>query len=1047
LHPEIDVGKRKWLRRVEVVPFLIVAALFFVPSSVFAGPPFRVLTTAKQVRGLPPDQARLGQAVRVRGKVLVLSGWKNSFFISDGGVGISIDRHDILPELHSGDEVEVVGKSAAGLFAPIIVSDRIRVLGKADLPPAPRRDYPELAGGTEDSQWVQVRGVVHSAWIAQRWGRSVLFLSIDLGGTDITAQVHDFSISDPSFLVDAVVSARGVCGTNFNERRQLVGLRLFVADMNAIAVEKPAPANPFSLPLRALNNIQRFSPGRQEEHRVRVSGTVTYQRIGEILYVQDGDEGMYIGTAQSTSVAVGTRIDAVGFSAPGAYSPQLRAAIFRDIGRGSTPAPIPLRAWQVIRTNADGFLTSPYDALLVRLRGHLVERISGMNQEVLAMRDGDQLFRAYLPKAPGSDGLSGLRIGSDLELTGVASIQSDESREPRSFELELRSPGDIVIIQVPSWWDQRHALFILSFVALAALGSLIWVALLRRQVRQQEAMHQSLAALAESEERFQVMANSIPQLVWMAEADGHIFWYNQRWYEYTGTTFEQMEGWAWQTVLDPAMLPKVLDRWKMAISGGTPFEMEFPLRGADGRFGIFLTRVTPTRNSEGHVVRWFGTNTDISDRKQAEVQLAGQAQELVRRAEELASSRVALETQTLMLQSVLDSMGEGLIAADQEGNFLIWNDSANKLMGRNTSNLPTEQLMGRNASNLPIEQWTFHYKIFLPDGITPYPPDRLPLVRALHGESVQVELMVEHPDRASKVCLEVTARPLKDNQGNMRGGVAVLRDITERKTAEREVQALNQNLEARVIDRTAELKAANEELEAFTYSVSHDLRAPLRHISGFTKILVEKFHSSLPAEAQRHLRLIEQGAHRMGQLVDELLKLARLGRQALEVEVTGLSSLVNDVVTLLTPEIEGRQVEWKIDELPFVKCDPILIRQVFQNLISNALKYSRPRSTAVIEIGQTEKGGEKVIFVKDNGVGFHMKYSDKLFGVFQRLHRAEEFEGTGVGLAMVERIIKKHGGRIWAEAELDRGATFCFTLGGGEHSVLENAAAAAGGSL
>jgi PAS domain S-box-containing protein len=444
--------------------------------------------------------------------------------------------------------------------------------------------------------------------------------------------------------------------------------------------------------------------------------------------------------------------------------------------------------------------------------------------------------------------------------------------------------------------------------------------------------------------------------------------------------------------------------------------------------------ISPMRDSTGAIVGASKIARDITARKRAEGQLARQAQELVRRAEELAGSRQALETQTLMLQSVLDSMGEGLIAADRQGRFLLWNDSANKLMGR-------------EASELPTEQWTPYYKVFLPDGITPCPPDRLPLVRALHGESVQVELTVEHPDRANRVFLEVTARPMKDNQGNLGGGVAVLRDITERKAAEREIQALNQDLETRVIERTAELKASNNELEAFTYSVSHDLRAPIRHISGFAKILIENFRSSLPTEAHEHLQLIVQAAHRMGQMVDEMLKLARLGRQALTVKVTGLSTLVEDVITLLAPEIEGRQVEWKIGQLPFVECDPILMPQVFQNLISNALKYSRPRSPAVIEIGQTEKEGEKVIFVKDNGVGFDMKYSDKLFGVFQRLHVAEEFEGNGIGLATVERIIKKHGGRVWVEAELDRGATFYFTLGGREHSVPENAAAAAGDSL
>jgi PAS domain S-box-containing protein len=538
---------------------------------------------------------------------------------------------------------------------------------------------------------------------------------------------------------------------------------------------------------------------------------------------------------------------------------------------------------------------------------------------------------------------------------------------------------------------------------------------------------QALAALRESEERFQAMANGIPQLAHMAGADGTISWYNQRWYEYTGTTPEQMEGWGWRRVIDLAMLPQVMERWQASIATGEPFDMEFPLRGADGTFRTFLNRVMPLKDSEGRVVRWFGTNTDISEHQEAQERLAAQAQEL-------SVSREALEAQTRMFKLVLDSMGEGLIAADRDGHFLIWNDSA-------------KTLMGRDASDLPTEQWTPYYQVFLSDGITPCPPDRLPLVRALHGESVQVDMMVQQPGRAEGMFLEVSARPLKDEHGNLGGGVAVLRDITERKTAERQIQTLNQSLEGRVIERTAELKVANKELEAFTYSVSHDLRAPIRHISGFAKILVERFRSSLPAEAHEYLQLIVQAAHRMGQMVDGMLKLARLGKQALTVKVTGLSSLVEDVITLLAPETEGRQVEWKIGGLPFVECDPILMTQVFQNLISNALKYSRPRSPAVIEIGQTEKEGEKVIFVKDNGVGFDMKFSDKLFGVFHRLHLAEEFEGNGIGLATVERIIKKHGGRVWVEAELDRGATFFFTLGAGEHSAPEKAAAAAGGSL
>lgn len=269
---------------------------------------------------------------------------------------------------------------------------------------------------------------------------------------------------------------------------------------------------------------------------------------------------------------------------------------------------------------------------------------------------------------------------------------------------------------------------------------------------------------------------------------------------------------------------------------------------------------------------------------------------------------------------------------------------------------------------------------------------------------------------------------------------AVARDITERKRGEEQLRQLN----AELAERALALETANKELEAFTYSVSHDLRAPLRHISGFSRILTEEYGSSLTPEAQRYLQRIQEGTRRMGLLVDDLLKLGRVGRQEVRLQVAGLNSVVNEVVAELKAECEGRQVEWKVGGLPFVDCDPALMKQVFQNLLANALKFTRPRSQAVIEVGQKEQEGAPAVFVRDNGVGFNMKYADKLFGVFQRLHRPEDFEGTGVGLATVQRIVQKHGGRIWAEADLDKGATFYFTLGASEKSELKTKAATAG---
>jgi PAS domain S-box-containing protein len=320
-------------------------------------------------------------------------------------------------------------------------------------------------------------------------------------------------------------------------------------------------------------------------------------------------------------------------------------------------------------------------------------------------------------------------------------------------------------------------------------------------------------------------------------------------------------------------------------------------------------------------------------------------------------------------------------------------------------------------------------------------PDDLPLLAehrhdVEHEDAAAVDFRIVRKDGAIRwiahACQSVFGR-----DGKFMGRRVSNRDITERKHAEAALFQLNAELERRVAARTADLEAANKELESFSFSVSHDLRTPLRAIDGFSHILLEDYRDKLDDEGKRLLNVVRDNTNRMGQLIDDILQFSRAGRLEINFSGIDMEQLAHSAFEELQPSVATGKLQLEIEHLPPVAGDSAMMHQVFVNLLSNAVKFSRTREVPKIRVGATVKDSEIVYYVKDNGAGFDMQYVDKLFSVFQRLHNANEFEGTGIGLAIVKRIITRHGGRVWAEGKVDGGATFYFSL---PHSTSEEVA-------
>lgn len=435
------------------------------------------LRTASAVRGLTVEQAQQPMRVHLRGVVTFFNESLYKRFIQDDTAGIYLQASTNTPPLVPGQVVDVEGVSSPGEYAPIVVPEKVRVVGQMTLPMPIPVTYEQLASGQEDSQFVQITGVVRSVESLQ--GSEYHLIEIATGGGRLSVYAWVLPVAQAGRLLDSTVRVRGVCSTQFNHRRQLIAIRLMVPRPEDFAIEFPAPEDPFAIAARPIGSLLQFAPQEAFGHPVKVAGTVIYFEPGVRLFLQEGENGLEVQTKQREALQLGDRVEALGFPSKGNYTPIVQDAIFRKISAGQPVQPSPVTVNDALKGN--------HDCRLIQVTAKLLDRALHGSERYLILQDGDFIFHAYLKQAKGSDAFVGLANGSRLAVTGVCQIDpgewmAGEAWRAKGFSLDLRSARDVALLESPPWWTLRKVFWMAGALGFAALAAFGWVAVLRQQV-------------------------------------------------------------------------------------------------------------------------------------------------------------------------------------------------------------------------------------------------------------------------------------------------------------------------------------------------------------------------------------------------------------------------------------------------------------------------------------------------------------------------------------------------------------------------------------
>jgi PAS domain S-box-containing protein len=942
-----------------------------------ADPRLPTLTTANQVHSLPTGEARRAYPVQLRGAVVLYHDSSNGLlFVHDatGGVFVTAGAHPV-PPMRSGDLLDIDGESGRGHFAPVVGSPTIRVVGRGRFPLPERASMDGLSSGVYDGQWVEVEGIVRSV---SEPGEEAVFgrpltpngsyvLKLAMGTGRVEVIVPGESGVDRRSMVDARVVVRGACGLWLNGKSQMLGFVIYTPGAGQIDIRQRPASDPFAMPIQDMGTIRRFAPLPVAGHRIRVRGVVAANWGGNLLAVTDGRESLIVHATGPVQARVGDVVEAVGFPAGEGLAPAIEDAILRPAGRNKPPEAAPIPVSEAFRGDRDG--------QLVRVRARLLDQMLAAGEQTLVLSAHGLVFTAVLPLAgPGSR--VSLHEGSTLELTGICLVEVQADKTPKAVRVLLRSPADVRVLDVPSWWTGPRILMVVAALMGVILLGGLWVIALRRQVdARTEALRASLESTADG--------------ILVADSARRVISFNQK--------FAEM--WSIPTAL-------------LATGNDTPV-LDL-VAGQTKDPGAFVAGVSelyddPERHSDDVIELRDGR---IFERHSEPQRIGGKSLGRVWGFRDVTGSRkmqARLDAERYLLHTLMDNLPDHIYFKDREGRFTLVNRA--HAIGFGCSD-PSE-LTGKTdfdffTSEHAQEAWDDEQDLV---------QRRVQIISKEERETWQ---------GGRETWVLTTKLPFLDAGGNIIGTFGISRDINERIRMERELSAA----------RVAAEEASRAKSE-FLANMSHEIRTPMNGVIGMARLALE---TDLTEEQREYLETVCASGEKLLAVINDILDFSKIeaGRMDLDCVEFDLPQALHDVMKpfALSADQKGLELICGISSgVPgAIFGDPLRLRQILVNLIGNALKFTAAGEVELevrsVPADSPDQLTRLRFTVRDTGIGIP---AGKLAGIFDPFAQVDSsttrrFGGTGLGLSISAQLVERMGGRLSVESQPGKGSAFHFEI-------------------